>query len=336
MEGIHTQQEILTQPDAWRDAHNTVIDGTPALTQLWKNGGYDSIIVTGCGSTHYLALTAAYLLQTHTRTPARAFPASELLLHPEAVYFGARPLLVAISRSGTTTETLQAVEQFKATKNGDVLVISCYGDNPLNRLATVNLVAEAGQEISVAQTRSFSAMLVMAQGTARVFSGAAPTSVFSEARDPLIKQLSEAALAYANPEKYERVFYLGSGELYGLACEAMLKMKEMSLTDAEAFHPLEFRHGPKSMVDQATLIVGLVHEQAHEAEWLVLEEMRGLGAAVITVGAHANADIRVQHEQSPLPLVLMMPFLQWLAFHRSIQKGLNPDTPRHLDSVVLL
>lgn len=336
MQGKHTLHEILTQSDAWQDAHHTVLEQTTHLKRLWQEGQYDSIIVTGCGSTYYLAMITAYLLQTHTHVSARAFPASELLLHPESAYTGKRHLLVAVSRSGTTTETVQAVEQFKSRYTGDVLVISCYGDNLLNTLAAVNLVAEVGQEISVAQTRSFSAMLTMAQGTARIFSGAAPTSDFSSDDAQVVKTLSDAALLYSDVEKFERVFYLGSGAYYGLACEGMLKMKEMSLTSAEAFHPLEFRHGPKSMVDESTLIVGLMQESTYAVESRVIEEMRNLGATIVTIGAHPAVDLPIRHAQSPLPLALMMPFLQWLAYHRAMQKGLNPDAPRHLESVVLL
>src|SRR5690606_13567687 len=117
------------------------------------------------------------------------------------------------------------------------------------------------------------------------------------------------------PQRFQRVFYLGSGALYGLACEAMLKMKEMSLTHAEAFHTLEFRHGPKSMVDSETLIVGLLDGQ-NEIELAVIEEMRALGATTITLSQAAGDGISIplQHYADRPSLVHYLPFAQWLAY----------------------
>jgi glucosamine--fructose-6-phosphate aminotransferase (isomerizing) len=140
-----------------------------------------------------------------------------------------------------------------------------------------------------------------------------------------------------------QVFFLGSGPRYGLACEAMLKLKEMSLTTSEAYHSLEFRHGPKSMVDEGTLVVGLLSDEAREAETAVLNEMKELGATILILAESGEglswADYVVSFE-SDLPelarLPLFLPVLQLFAFYRSVRKGLDPDAPRHLDAVVEL
>ena len=338
MQHDSTGREIAAQVDAWNDAHHAVLAAADAIKALWERQTVDQIVVTGCGSTHYLAKTAASLLQVSTGVLTKAVPASELLLHPQAVYGRGNPLLVAISRSGATSETIQAVEQFKDRYQSDVIVISCYDDKPLNALATLNLTARAGQEISVAQTRSFSAMLVLAEGLARVLGSASPVAAtFDETLHGWVNQTRAVAAQYGDPQRFQRVFYLGSGALFGLACEAMLKMKEMSLTSAEAFHTLEFRHGPKSMVDSETLIVGLLDEH-NETEMAVIEEMRALGATTVTLSQAAGEGITIPlaHYAERPSLVHYMPFVQWLAYLRAINKGLNPDTPRNLDQVVVL
>jgi len=331
----YTKHEITTQVDAWRDAHNAVVASAQSLTDLWQSGSYDYAVFTGCGSTFYLAQTAANLVQSHTGVLTRAVPASELLLHPDSVYAAnKRTLMVVLSRSATTSETLQAVEQFKAQGRGEVVIISCYGDKPMNTYAAVNIVAEAGQEVSVAQTRSFSAMLIMAEGMAKVFAGQVPAKQFAESLHDEVARAREQAASYADPQRFQRVFYLGSGPRYGLAAEAMLKMKEMSLTSAEAFHPFEFRHGPKSMVDDETLIVGLLDAadgQTFAAESAVLNEMAALGATVVTL----TPDTLAGYAEHP-SLVHYLPFVQWLAYLRAVNKGLTPDTPRHLTQVVIL
>jgi glucosamine--fructose-6-phosphate aminotransferase (isomerizing) len=336
MNADHTRREIQTQAEAWRDAHNAVLAAADQITALWEHHTFDYIVVTGCGSTHYLAMTAASLLQSATGEIVRASPASELLLNPQSVYGRGRPLLIAISRSGATTETIQAVQEFKNHHHGDVIVISCYDDKPLNALATLNLVARAGQEIGIAQTRSFSSMLVMAEGLARFLDGT-PYHVgqFPDSADAWVEDARRLAAAYADPARFARVFYLGSGALYGLACEAMLKMKEMSLTSAEAFHTLEFRHGPKSMVDEETLIVGLL-DGLDDSEIAVIEEMRKLGATTVTLSWLEGADILLKDYFQRPSRVHYLPFVQWLAYERAVRKGLNPDAPRHLDQVVVL
>jgi glucosamine--fructose-6-phosphate aminotransferase (isomerizing) len=140
-----------------------------------------------------------------------------------------------------------------------------------------------------------------------------------------------------------QVFFLGSGPRYGLANETMLKLKEMSLTTSEAYHFLEFRHGPKSMVDERTLVVGLLSDAAREAEAAVLREMKDLGATVLALAEAGDGLDWADHVvcfEADLPelarLPLYLPVLQLLAYYRSVGKGLNPDAPRHLDAVVQL
>ena len=139
------------------------------------------------------------------------------------------------------------------------------------------------------------------------------------------------------------MFFLGSGPRYGLACEAMLKLKEMSLTTSEAYHFLEFRHGPKSMVDEGTLVVGLLSEAAREAEVAVLREMKELGGRILVLTEAKDGLDWADHVvcfQSDLPevtrLPLYLPTLQLLAYYRAVGKGLDPDAPRNLDAVVQL
>jgi glucosamine--fructose-6-phosphate aminotransferase (isomerizing) len=129
-----------------------------------------------------------------------------------------------------------------------------------------------------------------------------------------------------------RLFFLGSGSHYGLACEAMLKMKEMSLTHSEAYQFLEFRHAPMSMVHDRTLIVGLVSSAAlpHEVAVLALTPERladGLVDYQLLLPAELN-----DWERGPLYL----PVAQLIAYYRSVAKGLNPDLPHGLTAVVNL
>ena len=151
-----TYREIQSQPEAWAQA----IEATRGVS-LPDAREYQQVIFTGCGSTYYLSLAAAALYQELTGCAARAVPGGELLLNSQTVLTDQNTLLVAISRSGATTETVKAVEKFKAERRGDVIAISNY-DEVLSRLADINIVIPKGQEEFVAQTRSFASMYVAA------------------------------------------------------------------------------------------------------------------------------------------------------------------------------
>ena len=334
METYHTYKEIKSQTEAWAQA----LDVTRAAI-LPNAENYEQVIFTGCGSTYYLSLAAAALYQGLTGRAARAVPGGELLLNSQTILTNQKVLLVAISRSGTTTETVKAVEKFKTEKHGDVLVISNY-DEILSRLAYVNIVIPKGQEESVVQTRSFASMFVAATGFAARMAGRNDLlddmSSLPEIGERLIRDFEPAVRQIGENLDFDRFYFLGSGIRYGLACETNLKMKEMTLTHSEPFHFLEFRHGPMSMVNEKAVVVGMLSEKNFSHEQAVLNEMQALGGKTVALG-ETNADIAFK---SGIPEsvrgVLYLPVLQLMAFYRSLAKGLNPDRPNNLTAVVQL
>lgn len=332
--GQFTRAEIISQPEAWAQALDVV-----NASSLPKAADYEMVLFTGCGSTYYLSLAAAALYQELTERAARAVPGGELLLNSQNYMTSTKTLLVAISRSGTTTETVKAVEKFKSEKRGNVVVISSY-DEVLSRLADVNIVIDKGQEESVAQTRSFASMYVAVTAFCARMAGRhdllSAMHSLPKLGERLIGKYESFAKEIGENLNFDRFYFLGSGIRYGLACEVNLKMKEMTLTHSEPFHFLEFRHGPMSMVNENTVVVGMLSDtnRVHEAK--VLAEMEELGGTVASLG---ESDANVEFE-SGIPesvrSVLYLPVLQLMAFHRSLAKGLNPDRPANLTAVVKL
>jgi len=344
----YTRHEIITQPEVWRATLEAFRVARPSLRDFLEHAAFDQILVTGCGSTHYLSMTAAAILGYKTCTPTRAFPASELWLFPAAIP-PQRTLLLAVSRSGTTTETLRAVERCQQAGCGRVLAVTCYPDSTLAQQADYVLVAPDAQEESVAQTRSFTSMLLLTQGIAGVLAGDGTLGDRLERLPALLGdvmgRLGGLPERIGTDPSIERLFFLGGGPLYGMACEAMLKTKEMSLSYAEAFYPLEFRHGPMSMVDDKTLVVGLLSDVGLAQEMRVLQDMQGLGARVLAIVEDASAFSHWAPDYSIElgsgldewdRVALYLPPLQLAALHRSLAKGLNPDEPHNLTAVVKL
>jgi glucosamine--fructose-6-phosphate aminotransferase (isomerizing) len=341
-----TYREIKSQPEAWAQALVEVA----RIKSMPNAADYDQVIFTGCGSTYYLSLAAAALYQELTGRMARAVPASELLLNPKAaVGWDVIPpgritnppheMLVAISRSGVTTETVKATERFKQEKRGQVVVISNH-DEVLSRYADINIVIPKGQEESVAQTRSFASMYVAVTAFCIRMAGRwdlmETVSGLPSIGNLVIGKYESWAKRIGENLEFDRFYFLGSGIRYGLACEVNLKMKEMTLTHSEPFHFLEFRHGPMSMVNENAVIVGMLSDanRVHEAQ--VLSEMETLGGTVASLG-ESEADVQFESNiPESVRGVLYLPVLQLMAFYRSVAKGLNPDRPANLTAVVKL
>jgi glucosamine--fructose-6-phosphate aminotransferase (isomerizing) len=348
----------MSQGEVWKATLEAFEEQAGEVEPLLRRP-FAQTLFTGCGSTYYLSLAAAAAWQALTRRRARAAPASELWLQPDTVLTAEETLLVAVSRSGETTETLRAMEVFKARGGKEVLAITVYGESELagdwedrrsrsSQLSrsTRALVTRGAEEESVAQTRSFASMYLLALAAAGAASGNREhLALLGQAPgyfQPLVENYESLARALAQDMGLERFIFLGSGANYGLACEAMLKMKEMSLSSSEAFHFLEFRHGPKSVVAPGALVVGLLGDAAYREEAKVLDEMQALGATILALG-EAPTGLAAEHVVSlntGLPelarSVLLLPILQLLAFYRSCEKGLNPDRPANLDAVVRL
>ena len=292
--GKFTREEIYSQPAAWTAALQVLQDKSAELGELAKHG-YTQVVFTGCGSTYYLSLAGAALLEGLAGVPSRGLPASEIWLNPQ-LYFhaGERALLVAVSRSGETTETLRACAAFRLGGYGDILTLSCYPERALASAGKVNVVLPSGQEESVAQTRAFSTLYL---GTLYLAALWAKRSDVIQALPELAGACSQMLGTYAemvaqlgSDLELERFYFLGSAYRYGLACEVSLKMKEMTLSHSEPFHFMEFRHGPMSMVNPHTLVTGLLSQANRQTEAAVLEDLRKLGARLLVVGSQL-ADI---------------------------------------------
>lgn len=340
--GQRTLREIMSQPDVWVEAL-AASGPRDRLLQPWQESdAFDQVIVTGCGSTYYLALTAASLLR-QAGCSALACPASELLLHRESVCLPYHHyLLLSVSRSGATSETARAQQHFKAKYPGPVITVTCDSASPLAQNADLAIAIDAAQEKSVAQTRSFSSMLVVVQQLAALVAGhdlAASRSLPAFCRH-LLERYGDLAQSLGENSAITKFFFLGSDALYGVACEAMLKMKEMSLAYSEAYHTLEFRHGPMSMVGEDSLVIGLISPGAAKQEVRVLDEMAAMGAKVLAIGQtpiENHQHVRLPADLPPWSIpVLHLPVLQLLAYYRAIFNGCDPDSPQNLSAVISL
>lgn len=288
------REEILGSPAGWRQA----------LELAAKNGlPQGPTLFLGSGSSYFLAQVAAHLSLQRGRL-ALALPSGEAMLFPGVAR--SFSVVVGISRSGRTTELLRAVERLGlpawllTTREG--------AEGPFARV----VVLSEAQEEAIVQTRSFSsAFLYLA---------------YALTGEERLRELPERFIGELDGESFRfptgaRYFLLGSGPAWGVAQEAALKLKETALVWAEAFQSLEFRHGPKSLVDGDTVVFLL---ESHPLEEDLARELQALGAKLV----------RLPGTLPELPLSLAR--LQLFAHHLALLRGLDPDHPRHLTYAVEL
>jgi glucosamine--fructose-6-phosphate aminotransferase (isomerizing) len=347
--GQFTYPEITAQAEALQAAWKQLEQQQDWIQAYLLNDSFDEIIFIGSGSSYYQALSMASTCRAWLGRSAAAYPSSELFLfRNQAVPSHRNYLIVGVSRSGESTEVILALESVQDLPNITTAGITCYENSKLAQIANC-LVSPLGKETSTVMTKSFSSMTFMMQTAIAQASGNAKWlnemeqvmqsgTAFVQAADTFIQNL-------VTSQDFTKYIYLGMGTSYGIALEACLKVKEMSYVWTEAYGTLEFRHGPKSVVEPGTLVVLLLSEQARSYELKVAKEMQEYGAFVLLITARqaedtkfadAVLDIGGSTLSDDARSVLYLPALQYLGYYTAMKRGVNPDTPRNLTQVVII
>lgn len=286
-----TSREIETQPAMWQQAIDLAKNVAAKLPQPGQR-----VSIIGCGTSLYIASAYAALREAAGQGPTRAYPASEVPPQLDC------DVLIAISRSGTTTEVLDVLatrqESLKA------VALSSSADSPVAKAADDSIELAFADEESVVQTRFATSVLALLRAS------------LGEDLGPVCEQ-AEVALTAELPgiADAERVVFLGKGWASHLADEAALKLREAASQWSESYAALEYRHGPISVLAK-TLVWGLTDLPDHLTE------------AVKQTGSN----LRLPDYDPLAELVLIQRFAVALAEAR----GLNPDHPAHLERAVIL
>lgn len=336
--GNVTFGEIMSQPERWREALELLEASYTTIRTAWDQNQYERVLLTGCGSTYYLGVIGASLFKAQMDIDAAAYTASELMLYPEAyLKSNKRTLLICLSRSSETRETVEAARLFKKYGNGHVVVITNHSENPLAQEADFLLQIDSAREESRVQTRSFSSMAITLHALIQKL--VAPDKEnkldqLPEIVERLLSDYAQTAKEWGSIASIRQFIFLGSGALYGVAAEAMLKTAELSRLPCTIYHTLEVLHGPRYTVNHNTMVIALVNESLMEEEIRTLDDLRKRGAKILSVvESDPNNQLSklgyVIELQSGLPLldrvILYLPILQLIAFHQARLHGFDPD-----------
>lgn len=334
-----TITEILFQPKAWENTLESLSNQKTEILAFLDNYQDAEVVLTGCGTSYYLPLTGAALYTKFTGEKARGVPASEILLFPETIFAKDKKyLLVAISRSGKTPETLAAARYVKEVIKGGVLSITCTEVSELTDHSDLVVYCPEAAEETKYMTKSFTSMLLGFQLITAYRNG---NQLFEEELmqlpqlgEKLINQYQSRLEQLAKNQNFNLYVYLAHGPLYGIAEESMLKIKEMACTPAEAYHGMEFMHGPKYAVDDQTLIMYLLSDSVKSQEISLLKRIKDWGGNIKIICEKATPDvIKITNDvfelQSGLSenarILLVMLLNQLYGYHRALAVGKDLD-----------
>lgn len=347
-------KEIHEQPRAVADTfgayvHDGEIDLSATGVTDDKLNDIERIVISACGSAYHVGVVAQYVIEKLARIPVRVELASEFRYRNPILEKGS--IVVAISQSGETADTLAAIREAKNQGIMTLGVVNVVGSS-IARESDGVMYTYAGPEISVATTKAYSAQLIALYLFA-IKLALAKGQINKEEHDRLLKEISEIpakiakifedkeriqwfAAKYANAQD---VFFIGRGIDYAICLEGSLKMKEISYVHSEAYAAGELKHGTISLIEDGTLVIGVAtQDDVYEKTVSNMVEVRSRGAylfGLTNAGNYAIEDtadftIYVPKTDPMFATSLAIIPLQLMGYYLSVAKGLDVDKPRNL------
>lgn len=351
-------KEIFEQPRVVGDTladriidkeHRIRLEGLEKLIGYQRGFSFNKLYLIACGTSYHAALAGKYLIEEMARIPVLVDQASEFRYRRPII--DRKTLLVAISQSGETADTLAAVKEAR-TQGAKILSICNVLESSIPRASHLTLYTRAGPEIGVASTKAFTTQLSLLILLAfQIGKGCKqlPRGLLLKAIPALrhLPQQLEVILRQAKPieaiakryAKAENFLYFARGINYPIALEGALKLKEISYIHAEGYSAGEMKHGPIALIDKGMPVVVLApRDQVYDKVLSNIEEVKARGARVIAVGEEGDEELKKKVDDfisipvAPwyvTPLLMSVP-LQLLAYYIAVARGTDVDQPRNL------
>ena len=349
-------KEIHEQPKVIADALRGRMNAAEGWIRLGGINEYANridkaqrIIITACGTSWHSALLAEYLIEELARVPVEVEYASEFRYRNPII--NETDVVIAISQSGETADTLAAIEMAKGRQALIYGICNVIGSS-IARMSHAGSYTHAGPEIGVASTKAFSNQVVILTLIALQIAQSKGTIATSRLRQILYEmeniprkieealaldqQIQELAAIYKDANNF---LYLGRGTAFPVALEGALKLKEISYIHAEGYPAAEMKHGPIALIDENMPVVFIAtNASAYEKIVSNIQEVKARKGRIIAIVNRGDKQIKEladhvievpETEEILSPLVTMVP-LQLLAYHIAILRGCNVDQPRNL------
>ena len=347
-------KEICEQPRAIRDTINPRIqDGKIVLDKVSIDKAYlesvDRIYIIACGSAYHVGVVGKYLLEKAARIPVEVDLASEFRYRDPIVTD--RTLVIVISQSGETADTLAALREAKRRGARILSIVNVIGSS-IARESDDLLYTWAGPEIAVATTKAYSTQLCVIYLLAQHFANELglttgkeyeefihDISKISEQVDTLLKAKEDMQFYASKFYNVKDVFFLGRSVDYAVALEGSLKLKEISYIHSEAYAAGELKHGTISLIEDGTLVIALATQsELYEKMLSNIKEVKARGATVLAFAQEGDKTIEqvADHvfylpkvNKALAPSLTVVP-LQLFSYYVSVARGCDVDKPRNL------
>lgn len=349
-------KEIYEQPKAIEDSLRGRMNAQHGWIKLGGLKEYEQridkaqrFIITACGTSWHSGLIGEYLIEDLARVPVEVEYASEFRYRNPII--GENDVVIAISQSGETADTLAAIEIAKERQALIYGICNVIGSS-IARVSHAGSYTHAGPEIGVASTKAFCTQISIITLIALQIAGVKGTLSRSKLREILYemeaipKKIEEALATDAQVKEIAAIYkdatnflYLGRGYNFPVALEGALKLKEISYIHAEGYPAAEMKHGPIALIDENMPVVFLAtNKSAYEKIVSNVQEVKARKGKIIAVVHKGDTQIRAladhiievpETEEILSPLVTIVP-LQLLAYHIAIMRGCNVDQPRNL------
>jgi glutamine---fructose-6-phosphate transaminase (isomerizing) len=351
------QKEIYEQPRALTDALRGRVDleaGAVLLDELrlsegelWRLG---RVYAVACGTAWHAALIGKYMIETLAKVRVDVDYGSEFRYRQPLL--GDDTLLLAITQSGETVDTLAAMEEARAQGVKSLAIVNAVGSQAARVADAGALYLHAGPEIGVASTKAFTSMLIAEYMLALRLAQACGTLKSDQLREHIqalielpgkvARVLEQHAIYEELAERYHRAsdaLFLGRQINYPIALEGALKLKEISYIHAEGYPAGEMKHGPIALIDEKMPVVCVaVRDAIYEKMLSNIEQVKARGGHVIAIATEGDTLIRDKADyviEVPATLPLLTPILtaipmQLLAYHFAVRRGADVDQPRNL------
>src|SRR3989344_3665174 len=312
-------------------------------------GGIERAVITACGTSYYAGLIGKYLFEKLAHLPTEVIYASEFRYHPPII--GKETAVFAVSQSGETADTLEAVREAKKTGALTLGIVNVVGSS-IAREVHAGIYNHAGPEIAVASTKAFVSQLAVLT-LAAVHLGRVRGAISQESAAELLKEMlalpskarkilalggkiKNLAKSYSNHDNF---LYLGRKYNWPVSLEGALKLKEISYVHAEGYPAGEMKHGPIALVDSNfPAMVIAPRDSVYEKTLSNLQELKARRAKIIALATEGDMEIKkyanhvINIPQTPeelSPILSVIP-LQLFAYHMAVLKGRDVDKPRNL------
>jgi len=350
------QKEIHEQPRALTDTIEALIDDNKFSAELFGKAANDvfkqadSVLILAAGTSYYAALTAKYWLEGIAKIPTNVEIASEYRYRQSVP--NPKQLIVTISQSGETLDTMEALKHAKSLGQNLTLAICNVQESAIPRASQLVFYTRAGAEIGVASTKAFTTQLVALFTLAATLAKQRGLLSATQEQEHLsaLRQLAGSVQYALNLEPQirewakrfadkEHALFLGRGVHYPIALEGALKLKEISYIHAEAYPAGELKHGPLALVDNNMPVVVIAPNDALlEKVKSNMQEVRARGGELFVFAdadSHFTESEGVHVIRTPRHVGVLSPILhtipvQMLAYHAALLKGTDVDKPRNL------